>query len=90
MTVLVATAPAFEILRPMTREQWEALPDDVRAFLPWEDASRATLAIPHEPAPAIDEEQEIQRLLAYFSGDRSRAGHAFTGSGHGQASGGRS
>ncbi len=35
----------------MTRREWKALPEEVRAFVPWSEASRAkTVTI---PAPAV-------------------------------------
>jgi hypothetical protein len=37
---------------PMTREQWEALPDEVKRFLPWERAQLPAVIV--NPSPAKD------------------------------------
>ncbi len=55
----------FVEIPAMTRAEWKALPTEVRAFVPWEDARHSKIVPigPSRPLPMNEED-----LLAFFSG----------------------
>lgn len=52
-----------KIVKPYTREEWEQLPDVVKHFNPWEEASQPQ-------AITIPDEAKIQEAVKYFTEQR--------------------
>ncbi len=60
------TLPGYVELPPMTRAEYDELPEDVRYFLPWDVASRPAI-VPMPGANALQlSDEETEELLRFF------------------------